>query len=56
MCSKSCSPSVKLTLKPDKTEGQKMFEISPEYMELGLKLLLATFLSGLVGLERELGT
>jgi putative Mg2+ transporter-C (MgtC) family protein len=34
-------------------EGQKMFEISPEYMELELKLLLATFLSGLVGLERE---
>ncbi|MDY0131760.1 MAG: MgtC/SapB family protein [Desulforegulaceae bacterium] len=30
-----------------------MFEISNEYMELGIKLLLATFLSGLVGMERE---
>ncbi|MDY0362420.1 MAG: MgtC/SapB family protein [Desulforegulaceae bacterium] len=30
-----------------------MFEIPHVYIELGAKLLLATFLSGLVGLERE---
>ena len=30
-----------------------MFDISPEYIDLAIKLLLATFLSGLVGLERE---
>lgn len=30
-----------------------MINISPEYSDLAIKLLIATFLSGLIGLERE---